>query len=244
MWKCGLVNWGWCGGSFTLLECLFTPDAHCASLPAARSKCLAHMRTFHNYCHSNPISKIASSLSSQAVHSNVPTKFEALGDQDQHQGILGHCASPMPSSNVGPIGATIHDMPALGPAPIPMDTQESQQMLNQDQLGAPSTVDCLVPTGSEPIPAVPKPAVPPPVAPPHSPEQHAEVLRMFQKYGLDPYSETWIRDATSERHSRSVIRNHMEMMYMGADKESRNSNNLQWLNIQIASVSHHLLTLA
>ena len=151
------------------------------------------------------------------MESNVPNKFQALGHQDQNQGIIEHCASPMPSSNLGLIGATIHDVPALVPAPIPMDTtdshQENWQMLNQDQLSAPSTVDCLVPKGSEPILAVPKPAVPARVAPPHTPQQHAEVLRMLQKYALDIQSETWIRDPTNERYSRRVIRDHMEKMY-------------------------------
>ena len=118
------------------------------------------------------------------------------------------------------------------------------QMLNPDQLSAPSTVEYIVPTGSEPIFAVPKPVVPPPVAPPHFPEQHAEVLRMFQKYGLDPDSETWIRDPINERHSRSVIRNNMEMMYMGADKNNWNKTIPLSLNIQIANVSNHLPKLA
>ena len=58
------------------------------------------------------------------MHRNVPTKFVAVGDQEKQQGILGHCASPMPSSNVSPNGATINDMPAAEPAPIPMDTKD------------------------------------------------------------------------------------------------------------------------
>ena len=56
--------------------------------------------------------------------------------------------------------------------------------------------------------------------------------------------ETWIRDPINERHSRSVIRNHMERMYMGADKDNWNKNIPQSLNIQIANVSNHLLKLA
>ena len=117
-------------------------------------------------------------------------------------------------------------------------------MLNQNQPSAPSTVDCLVPTGSESIPAVPKPAEPTHVAPPHSPEQHAEVMRMFNQYALDPYSETRIRDPISERWSRTVIRDHMVKVYMEADKDNRNKTIPQWLNILIANVSNHLLKLA
>ena len=108
-----------------------------------------------------------------------------------------------------------------------MDTkdslQESSQVLSQDQCSAPSTVDCLVPKGSELIPALPKPAVPAPVPPPHTPEQDAEVLRMFQKYALDIHLETWIRDPTNERYSRRVIRNNMEKLHREADKDNWNN---------------------
>ena len=67
---------------------------------------------------------------------------------------------------------------------------------------------------------------------------------MFNKYGVDPYSETWIRDPFSERWSTSVTRHHMVQLYMEADKDNWKKKIRQWLNIQIANVSNNLLKLA
>ena len=181
------------------------------------------------------------SVFNQPMHTNVPELISAVGEQDKYPGMRGHLASPMPSSNSGPMGATINDVPAVGPALVPIHSQGSWQLFNQDHVSAASTQECLL---NLPIPPSPKPAVPPPVAPPHSPEQHAEVLRMSKKYGLDTYSETRIRDPISEIWSGSVSRDHMVKLYMEADKDNWNKTNPQWLRIQIANVSNHLLKLA
>ena len=161
------------------------------------------------------------------MHTNVPEWISAVGDQGKHPGMIGHWTSPMPSSNCGPMGPTINDVPEVGPTPVAIHSQDSWQHVSQDNVSAASTQECL----SLPIPQRPQPAVVPRVAPLHTPAQHDEIMAQFKLYGLDPGPAYWIRCPCNASQSKYVIKRHMEKLYQDADRGLWSRNNPKRCNI-------------
>ena len=160
-----------------------------------------------------------------------------LVTKNSSSGIVGHQPSPVQSSNWGSAVATTNDVP-VGSAPMPIHTNESWKLLNQDNLSVASTQQCI----SLPIPQ--RPLAPPPRPPPHTPEQHAEILAGFGRHGLDPDSACYIRDVESETMNKHQIRRHMENLFYGADRPNWNRQVPRNYNILISNVSLQLKVLA
>ena len=164
------------------------------------------------------------------MYAMIPSKMAPVGDQNSNSGIVGHQPNPMQSSNWGSAGATINNVP-VGPAPVPIHTDESWQFPDEDNVSVASTQQCI----SVLIPQ--RPLAPPPQPPPHSRAQHDEIFAGFGRYGLDPESACYIRDVESEMMNKHQIRRHMEKLFASADKPNWNRQVPRNCNIQIFSVS-------